>query len=432
MTHPFSSVCCALLAACATDSPHDRAFVARQIAELGGATIRPEATSEPMPPGTQLADGLNEAEAVAIALWNHPGFLAALTDLDVSRGELAEAGALKNPALSLLFPLGPKQFEGTLTLPLDAVLHRPRRVAIARIEVERVASQLVRSGLDLIRDTQLAFGAVLHAKHRAVLAEQSAALAVRHAEIVQSRARAGDVSEHEAAATNAVAGRAAADAAKARGEATIAVLQFLGQLGLPPETPEPALLAGDEPPAPPPLAELQPLALAARPDLRAAELVLEAAGERIGLTHAEVWQIALLADVNGVTREQDQVGPGVVFELPLFSQRGGASEKADAEVRRSLARLVALRATVVQNVQQCWQREAAARSELDELRRSAVPANDREMAAATRLVAAGEESEDVILTAREHDVELQRAIAAATAALRAARAQLVHAVGRRF
>ena len=89
MTRPFSPVCCALLAACATESPHDRAFVAQQIVDRSGATIRPATTTELMPPGTQLADGLTEAEAVAIALWNHPGFQAALTDLDVRRAELA-------------------------------------------------------------------------------------------------------------------------------------------------------------------------------------------------------------------------------------------------------------------------------------------------------------------------------------------------------
>lgn len=432
MMRLLSPLLCALIAACATDSPHDRTFVAKQIDERSGASLRPAASNEPMPPGTRLTDGLTEAEAVAIALWNNPGFLAALTDLDVSRAELAEAGAFRNPALSLLFPLGPKQFEMTLTLPIDALLHRPHRVAIARIEVERVGAQLVRSGLDLIRDTQLAFGGVLHAMDQSTLADQAAALAARRAELAQSRANAGDIGEQEAAAATVTAGLAAAASTRARGERARALLRLFDQLGLPPETPAPAMVAGDPPSEPPPVAELHRMALAARPDLRAAELVVEAVGERAGMTHAEVWQVALLADVNGSTREQDQVGPGVALELPVFNQRGGTSDKADAEVVRSLGRLTALRASLLNDLQQCWQSEAAARASIEELRLTAVPANQRELAMATRLVTAGEEREDVLLTAREHEVQLRQALADATASLRDARARLVHAVGRRL
>jgi len=432
MTHALSPAYCAILVACAVESPHDREFVSQQIADRGGVTTRPETTTEQMPPGTLLADGLTEPEAVAIALWNNPGFQAALTDLDVSRAELAEAGAFKNPALSVLFPLGPKQLELTVEFPLDALLHRPHRVLIARIEVERVAAQLVRSGLDLIRDTQLAFGAVVYAKQQVALAERTAALAVRRAQLARSRARVGEIGEHEAQAANAVAARAAADTTKARGEEALAVLQLLGQLGLPPETAAPVLVAEIEPATPPPVAELEKIALAARPDLRAAELVVEAAGERVGLTKAEVWQIGLLADIDGVTGDTDQVGPGLVMEVPVFNQRGGAIAKADAEVKRSVARLAALRANVVQNLRQCWQREDALRKELEELQRSAVPASEREMAGATHVVAAGEEGEDVMLAAREHELQLQHQVADATTALHDARVQLVHAVGRRL
>ena len=43
-----------------------------------------------------------------------PAFKSRSTDLGFARADLIEAGQLRNPILSLLFPWGPKQFEATL------------------------------------------------------------------------------------------------------------------------------------------------------------------------------------------------------------------------------------------------------------------------------------------------------------------------------
>ena len=51
-----------------------------------------------------------------------------------------EARQLRNPILSLLFPWGPKQFESTLQLPIDAIWQRPRRVKAATARRRRVAA----------------------------------------------------------------------------------------------------------------------------------------------------------------------------------------------------------------------------------------------------------------------------------------------------
>src|SRR5689334_14168492 len=67
-----------------------------------------------LPPDVNLTDGITQEEAVAVALWNSPSFQATLTDLGIARADLAEAGLLRNPILSLLFPVGPKQMEFTL------------------------------------------------------------------------------------------------------------------------------------------------------------------------------------------------------------------------------------------------------------------------------------------------------------------------------
>ena len=79
-----------------------------------------------MPPDVAIDDGLTSEEAVAIALWNSPSFQATLADLGIARADLVEAGLLRNPVFSLLFPVGPKQLEWTLQFPFDAIWQRPQ------------------------------------------------------------------------------------------------------------------------------------------------------------------------------------------------------------------------------------------------------------------------------------------------------------------
>src|SRR5262245_60484068 len=221
-----------LVASCTVDSPHDRAFVAMELSGRAGKTIRSPGEAAVLPPAVVLEDGLTESEAVAIALWNNPGFAAVLVDLDVSRAELEMAGVFRNPDLSLILPVGPKQLEATLLLPLDALLHRPARIAAAKLDVERVATRLVRDGLELIRATQLAFTAAVLANDRAETARQKALLLERRSELVRLRAAAGDSSEAQATAALVDAGRARSEASFARNEATRARQQLHAILGL--------------------------------------------------------------------------------------------------------------------------------------------------------------------------------------------------------
>src|SRR5690349_9350309 len=98
----------ALLAtSCATaGTAPDRAAVDREIRDRTNAGLRTDENAG-LPPNTTLEDGLSSQEAVAIALWNSPAFQATLADLGIARAELVDAGLLRNPVFSLLFPVGP-------------------------------------------------------------------------------------------------------------------------------------------------------------------------------------------------------------------------------------------------------------------------------------------------------------------------------------
>src|SRR5690349_12626715 len=111
-------------------SPYDRTWVTDELAARApAAKLGPQERRDPsLPPSVAVADGLTADEAVSIALWNSPAFQADLAQLSLARADLADAGALPNPMLTLLSPLGPHQASGYLLLPLAALAHRPFRV----------------------------------------------------------------------------------------------------------------------------------------------------------------------------------------------------------------------------------------------------------------------------------------------------------------
>jgi hypothetical protein len=100
---------------CATSRVMTPQAVSNRIQKETGYPSRDAEGDPHVPVGVVLEDGLAEQEAVAIALWNNSGFQESLADLGIARADLVQAGLLRNPVLSLLFPWGPKHLLHTLT-----------------------------------------------------------------------------------------------------------------------------------------------------------------------------------------------------------------------------------------------------------------------------------------------------------------------------
>ena len=83
-------------------------------------------------------------------------------------------------------------------------------------------------------------------------------------------------------------------------------------------------------------------ALAARPDLRAAELAVEAAGARLGWEKSKILTLTAVLDANGKGVDGYEMGPGIDLAVPLFSRNQGGRARGEAEVRRAAAAYVAL------------------------------------------------------------------------------------------
>jgi cobalt-zinc-cadmium efflux system outer membrane protein len=344
-----------------------------------------------MPPDTSLDDGLTSQEAVAIALWNSPSFQATLADLGVARADLVEAGLLRNPIFSLLFPVGPKQLEWTLQFPVDALWQRPRRVAMARLNAQAVGERLVWDALSLVAQTRLAHSEAVVADRRLQLAIEIADLVKRLTAITEARLRAGDISELEARSARNDAARVEIVRRALEHDRNLTRLTLTATLGL-------DTLADQVPLMPRSLGNLPSCgteaerledALASRPDVRAAEIGIEAAAQRAHWERSRVVTLIAVLDANDED-EGLEVGPGINFDIPIFSRNQGGIGRAEAEIERAGRQYAAVRLQVVTDVRSAavrvQQAEQAIRAWRDEL----VPSLETEQQQAERAYAAGE------------------------------------------
>lgn len=346
-----------------------------------------------LPPGISISDDLTQDEAVAIALWNNPDFQLQITDLGFARADLLEAGLLRNPVFSLLFPIGPKQLEATFKAPIEILWERPRRVAVARASIERVGASLEQRGLDLVSAVRIAYIDLALAQERAQLAGQTASELEDINRLTQSRLAAGDISELEARS-------AAIDAAQARQEASRAGFvirlrtnDLQGRLGLALDDVRLTVVSGATPSAPcGAMPALLTEALASRPDVRAAELAIEEAGRRIGLERARTLAITAVLDANGSGSEGFELGPGVEIGIPLFDRNQAGRARGTAELARASRAYVATRQRVATELGDASTQLDQANATLDEWRATVLTPLEEQVRAAERAYGAGDVS----------------------------------------
>jgi cobalt-zinc-cadmium efflux system outer membrane protein len=341
-------IACVSTVCCASSGGSVQKTVADDIRTATGAEARLEpAPAASVPAGVRLDDGLSRDEAVALALWNNAAFQVSVSQLGFARADLVDAGLIANPVLSLLFPVGPKQLEATLRLPAEVLWERPRRVAAAKLSLEVAAKSLVQSGLDLAFAVRTAFADLALALDRRALAVEASSALQRIDTLTQSRVAAGDIAELDARAARVDAARAAEEAQRAGHDVTIARERLRLLIGLAPddrsldtiESPGDASGCGAVP-------LLLERARAARPDLRAAELAVEAAAARLGWERSRILTLTAVLDANGEGKEGFEAGPGIDVSLPIFNRNQGGRLRAESELQRASAAYVQLQRQV--------------------------------------------------------------------------------------
>lgn len=417
---------------CASAAPFDPQSPAVGLRERTGAEAHVDGVvSTDLPTGVRLDDGLTPDEAVAVALWNNAMFQVSVSDLGFARADLLEAGVLTNPILSLLFPLGPKQFEATLKWPVEVLWERPRRVAAARLALDSAAQRLVHTGLDLVVSVRIGYADLSLALDREQLAKEAGALLARIDTLMQSRLAAGDIGELEARTARVDAARSAQEIQRAAYDVVIARERLSLLLGRPADAPALALAPPAETPAAcGSTAELLREALIARPDVRAAEIGVHAAAARLGWERSRILALTAVLDANGQGREGFEVGPGIELGLPVLNHNQGTRARAAAQLQRASATYAALQQQVGLELREASAQVEQAQHALTAWRDTIAGPLETNVAEAERSFQLGDTSYLFVLENTRRVIEARVRERDLLADLQRAHARLERAVGR--
>ena len=172
------------------------------------------------------------------------------------------------------------------------------------------------------------------------------------------------------------------------------------------------------------------MAFAARPDLRAAELAIEAAGKRLGWEQSRVYNFIAVIDAKDEGSHTLWVGPGLSAEIPVLNQNNGSVARAKAELEQATRQYEALRQHIILQVQQARSRYTSARETFDLWTSEIIPSLQEKVEQTRRSYEAGDvlrisvlETSRELVQAKMHQTEL-------AAGLRRSAAELNYCVGK--
>ena len=249
-------------------------------------------------------------------------------------------------------------------MPIEAIWQRPRRVKAATLDAEATAARLMSDGLGVMAQARAAYLEATAVESRQRLARESVELWRRLRAIADARLREGDISEFDARAVRSEAAMAEASALGVDGDREMARVQLDVILGWPIPTGVALIPVDDLLMSPCESSDrLLADALASRPDVRAAELMVEAAAARVGLERSKILTITANLDANGAGTEGFELGPGLGLDLP-FNGNAGAHARAAAVLTQASRRYLAVKAMVTAELRAAVARVSRARNVL--------------------------------------------------------------------
>lgn len=308
---------------------------------------------------------------------------------------------------------------------------RPRRVAAARLSADAAAERLVQAGLDLVLSVRTAYADLGLATDRERLATEAAAVFARIDTLTQSRLSAGDISELEARAARVDAARGQHDAERAAYDIVMSRDRLRLLLGLASDEGSLVLAQPVEPEAAcGPNSDLLREALVARPDVRAAELGVEAAAARLGWERSRILALTAVLDANGQGREGFEMGPGLDLGLPIFNRNQGGQARAGAELQRASAAYAAIQQQVTLELREASAQFEQARQSVASWRERIVGPLQANLTEAERSFAEGETSYLFVLENSRRLTEARLREREIAADEQRAQARIERAVGR--
>jgi cobalt-zinc-cadmium efflux system outer membrane protein len=429
-----------LIAGCAAQNSNKNAsynssYISEGIRERTDYTLRQ--ASEPgqfdLPDWVTLEDGLSQDEAVTLALWNNAQFQTDLTALGFARADLIEANMLTNPTFSLLFPIGPKALEMDLGIPVDILWQRPHRISAARLDARSLAEDLIENGLGLIRDVRTTYADLWLSQKKYELALQDNQLQIQISRLARARLAAGDVSGLTADAAYVDSLETTGNTKRLLKETDIIRQRLNALLGLSPDNVTYDIETIDiTEKSTVPIDELLQTALAARPDLRAAELAIEAAGERIGWEKSKVYNFIAIIDAKDEGEDNLTVGPGLEVEIPIFNQNQGQIARAKAQLEQATQQYQALRQDIVLQVRQAYTRYVSAYEQFDLWSSDIIPSLEIKVEQTTKSFEIGEVPYLTVLEAKRKLIEAEVQLDELAANLHRSAAEINYSIGKKM
>jgi cobalt-zinc-cadmium efflux system outer membrane protein len=428
-----------LLGGCAVSSNKNTSdnlsYISAGIKERTDYSLRqaPKPGQFELPEWVRLDDGLSQDEAVAIALWNNAQFQADLAALGFSRADLIEAKMLPNPVFSLLFPIGPKLLETDLNIPIDALWQRPNRITAAKLDTRTLSENLVQDGLGLIREVQTTYAELWLAQQQVHFATEDVQLRAQMANLAKAQLKAGDISGLLASEAHVNSLQAVDAASTSSKEVVILKHQLNTLLGIVSNDVQYNILPLETAPRTDvSIDELLKTALAARPDLRGAELEIEAAGKRLGWEKSKVYNFIAIIDGKDEGSHTLWIGPGLDVEIPVLNQNQGGIARAKADMELAARRYEAVRQNIMLQVRQAYTEYVSAYEQFDLWHNQIVPSLAKTLDEMQKSLAVGEVPYLSVLEAREKLVEARMREAELAANLHRSAAQLDYSVGKKM
>lgn len=386
-----------------------------------------------LPPDVLIDDGVSEDEAIATALTNNSAFQSTLTQLGMAEGDRVQAGLLTNPNFATFIPVGPKQWEWTLFVPLEAFVLRPERLALAENQYESTAHQLVQNGLNLVRDVRVAHANLALAQAQYDMALEAVKIRQGIVDITEKQLENGDISRLEATSAQVEVLNSEANAALLKHDIEVARSRLALLMGLPPEVDSiEAELLEAAPIAVPESQFLIDEALANRPDAHAARWAVCAAQRRAQLSRWQWLRVDAIVDANARGTQGYEVGPGIRFDLPIFNRNQGGIRRSDAELTQAMHNRDAIQDQIVQEVRTANAQWIQSHQQLEALDQHVLPAMKEALQIAEKGFADGGTDYLLVLQTSSQYVNARIRLLDQRAALLRAQAELERSVGARL
>ena len=427
-----------IIAGCAVtpenNDPNHFSHISEGIKERTDYILRqsPESNQFEFPEWVTLDDGLTQNEAVGLALWNNAQLQVDLAALGFARADLIEAKMIPNPAFSLLFPIGPKALETDLGIPVDVLWQRPHRIAAAKLDAQSLAEDLITNGLELIRDVQTTYVGLWLFQKKLELAVEDAKIRNEIIKLTQARLKAGDISGVEADKVYIDSLESIGNMRSLLKETDVTKLRLNALLGLSEDNvtyntetiniPEESTYSIDT---------LLETAFAARPDLRAAELSIEAAGKKVGWEKSKIYNFIAIIDAKDEGEDSLTVGPGIQLDIPIFNQNQGQIARAKAELEQAARKYEALRQNIILQVRQTFTRYISDYEEYELWNNDIIPSLQEKEKQTTKSYEIGEIPYLTIVEVRQKLIEAKMQLVESAANLLIDAAELNYWVGKK-